>query len=306
MKESSYYRKATTVAVFLLTFGSGTVGVCLKDAQCPGDQVCLFKRFQDFKAGKVRIFFGIMYSILHNLLICKLAFGHFYICFTFYEFLTSDSELKILLNKWKGQIWVWNGSLIFYWVCYWIFFCCKKVKEGICGCPVNHIIWKWRCLPLLENFGDSCSVSHQCPQDLYCDPLSRICTCPLHQENCLETTTISTTTMAGIVVTDQEMESVPDHHKEILKTLIADMNKTFHETLKNRSESTINQHYESWTKDQVHTVVYIGLAFIANPKHYNFFPIKLQFSSKILHFSPKIYNFSREIYNFPLISTIFP
>ena len=56
MKESSYYRKATTVAVFLLTFGSGTVGVCLKDAQCPGDQVCLFKRFQDFKAGKVRIF----------------------------------------------------------------------------------------------------------------------------------------------------------------------------------------------------------------------------------------------------------
>ena len=131
MKESSYYRKATTVAVFLLTFGSGTVGVCLKDAQCPGDQVCLFKRFQDFKAGKVRIFFGIMYSILHNLLICKLAFGHFYICFTFYEFLTSVSELKILLDKWKGQIWVWNGSLIFYWVCYWIFLLQKGQRRDL-------------------------------------------------------------------------------------------------------------------------------------------------------------------------------
>ena len=58
---------------------------------------------------------------------------------------------------------------------------------------------------------------------------------------------------SGIVITDDDMEKIPHHHKEIFKTLIANMNKTFHETLnqtrgRNPEQS---QELDSWTSSQV-------------------------------------------------------
>merc|ERR1711971_1353375 len=153
------------------------------------------------------------------------------------------------------------------------------LPRGVCGCPVNYIIWKWRCLPLVQNIGDQCVVGHQCPKDLYCDPLSRTCECSIHKVNCEEDTTTSRTTTlkvsaskitgkimsSGIVITDDDMEKIPHHHKEIFKTLIANMNKTFHETLnqtrgRNPEQS---QELDSWTSSQVNTMVFIGLACLA-------------------------------------------
>ena len=58
---------------------------------------------------------------------------------------------------------------------------------------------------------------------------------------------------SGIVVTDDDMEKIPHHHKEIFKTLIADMNKTFHETLNQSRQRNPNQiqDVDGWTSNQV-------------------------------------------------------
>merc|ERR1712008_572352 len=58
-----------------------------------------------------------------------------------------------------------------------------------------------------------------------------------------------------------DMEKIPHHHKEIFKTLIANMNKTFHETLnqtrgRNPEQS---QKLDSWTSSQVNTMVVIAI-----------------------------------------------
>ena len=69
---------------------------------------------------------------------------------------------------------------------------------GKCGCATNHIIWKWRCLPRVENLGDACVVNLQCPKGQDCHPLSKTCACPLYQPNCdqFSSSTI-TSTMAS-------------------------------------------------------------------------------------------------------------
>ena len=58
---------------------------------------------------------------------------------------------------------------------------------------------------------------------------------------------------SGIVITDDDMEKIPHHHKEIFKTLIANMNKTFHETLNQTRGRNPEQSHEldSWTSSQV-------------------------------------------------------
>ena len=66
---------------------------------------------------------------------------------------------------------------------------------------------------------------------------------------------------SGIVITDDDMEKIPHHHKEIFKTLIANMNKTFHETLnqtrgRNPEQS---QELDSWTSSQV--LLYLKIIF---------------------------------------------
>ena len=65
---------------------------------------------------------------------------------------------------------------------------------------------------------------------------------------------------SGIVIRDDDMEKVPHHHKEILKSLIADMNKTFHETLNQTKIHQVDP--KGWTPEQIHTIIYIGLAFL--------------------------------------------
>ena len=65
---------------------------------------------------------------------------------------------------------------------------------------------------------------------------------------------------SGIVITDDDMEKIPHHHKEIFKTLIANMNKTFHETLnqtrgRNPEQS---QELDSWTSSQVLLTNYLS------------------------------------------------
>ena len=58
---------------------------------------------------------------------------------------------------------------------------------------------------------------------------------------------------SGIVVSDDDMEKIPPHHKEIFKSLIADMNKTFHETLNQTRQKSPNQgqDMDGWTSNQV-------------------------------------------------------
>ena len=72
---------------------------------------------------------------------------------------------------------------------------------------------------------------------------------------------------SGIVITDDDMEKIPHHHKEIFKTLIANMNKTFHETLnqtrgRNPEQS---QELDSWTSSQV---LHMYLQIICQIRHY--------------------------------------
>ena len=61
--------------------------------------------------------------------------------------------------------------------------------------------------------------------------------------------------------------ATPDHHGHILKTLLAEANKTIHESL----NQTRHAHHEdlrkdhqkgSWTDDQIQTVVYVTLGFL--------------------------------------------
>ena len=61
---------------------------------------------------------------------------------------------------------------------------------------------------------------------------------------------------SGIVVSDDDMEKIPPHHKEIFKSLIADMNKTFHETLNQTRQKSPNQvqDMDGWTSNQVRTI----------------------------------------------------
>ncbi len=68
----------------------------------------------------------------------------------------------------------------------------------------------------------------------------------------------------GITVTDEALDQIPHPHKEIFKSLLADMNKTIHENLKqNQTKSTQpQQSSQAWSDEQIHTVVYIGLAFL--------------------------------------------
>ena len=65
---------------------------------------------------------------------------------------------------------------------------------------------------------------------------------------------------SGIVITDDDMEKIPHHHKEIFKTLIANMNKTFHETLnKTRGRNPEqSQDLDSWTPSQVLPTNYLS------------------------------------------------
>ena len=70
----------------------------------------------------------------------------------------------------------------------------------------------------------------------------------------------------GIVVQDDDMESVPHHHKEILKSLIADMNKTFIESL---NQTKVHQmDHQGWTTEQIHTLIYIGNVSFLNIEVY--------------------------------------
>ena len=60
--------------------------------------------------------------------------------------------------------------------------------------------------------------------------------------------------------------ATPDHHGHILKTLLAEANKTIHESL----NQTRHAHHDlrkdhqkgSWTDDQIQTVVYVTLGFL--------------------------------------------
>jgi hypothetical protein len=80
---------------------------------------------------------------------------------------------------------------------------------------------------------------------------------------------------SGIVITDDDMEKIPHHHKEIFKTLIANMNKTFHETLnqtrgRNPEQS---QELDSWTSSQVLLKDYFS-NYLGKIKNYGFLGIQ--------------------------------
>ena len=74
--------------------------------------------------------------------------------------------------------------------------------------------------------------------------------------------------LAGIIVTDT-LDDLPDHHKKIFHSMLANLNKTWHESLNGSTKAGGPQSQASptlddseWTSEQVQTLVYIVLAFI--------------------------------------------
>ena len=105
------------------------------------------------------------------------------------------------------------------------------------------------------SLGDPCIVSAQCPEGQVCHPLSKVCSCPFGLSNC---TKMKATESPNIIVSDE----TPEHHKHILKTLLAEANKTFHETLNQTQHDLRKSQNQGWSDEQVQTMVYIALALL--------------------------------------------
>ena len=72
----------------------------------------------------------------------------------------------------------------------------------------------------------------------------------------------------GIIVTDT-LDDLPDHHKKIFHSMLANLNKTWHASLNNSKAGNQVANHDitentdtEWTSEQIQTVVYIVLAFI--------------------------------------------
>ena len=67
---------------------------------------------------------------------------------------------------------------------------------------------------------------------------------------------------AGVIVTDA-LEDLPDHHKKIFHSMLANLNKTWHDSLNSTANPPSPQQTETeWTSEQIQTIVYIVLALL--------------------------------------------
>lgn len=66
----------------------------------------------------------------------------------------------------------------------------------------------------------------------------------------------------GVIVTDA-LEDLPEHHKKIFHSMLANLNKTWHDSLNSTTNPPPNVSTETeWTSEQIQTIVYVVLALL--------------------------------------------